>query len=89
MSIFDYEEAPPPPPRYQAKVVKDKSLKDEVQYELQFFYELNNEWLGIYSSKTKQNTKFQKRKFEERDKRYGEVHKYRIVRLTIKKEVVK
>jgi hypothetical protein len=67
----------------------DKSLKDEVQYELQFFYELNNEWLSIYSSRNKQHTKLQKRKFEEHDKRYGEVHKHRIVRLTIKKEVVK
>ena len=95
MSIFDYEEAPPPPPRYQtkvqkAKVVKDKSLKDEIKYELQWFDDEKNKWGTICLSDTKKKAELEKRNLRETQKKYElGFFKYRIVRLTIKKEVIK
>jgi hypothetical protein len=88
MSVYDYEAAPPPPPMYQAKAVKDESLKDEVRYELHFFNKLFNEWVKIHESETKKDLKLKKEHEKERKKMYGEVFKYRIVRCITKKEVV-
>lgn len=94
MSIFDYEEAPQPPPRYQpkvqkAKVVKDKSLKGEVLYRTEFYIPTIKRWNATCLVSSKKAAKRNKKKCQERYNRNGLELKYRIVKLIIKKEVVK
>lgn len=69
--------------------MKDKSLTDEVMYEVQCYDEVNKLWnfLGkVYSEKSAENIIETNTRI---DKSTGVVYEYRIVKLTIKKEVVK
>ena len=69
--------------------MKDKSLTDEVLYEVQFYDEENKLWnyCGRYHSEEIVENIIETNK---RLNRYnGVLYEYRIVRLTIKKEVVK
>lgn len=88
MSVYDYEAAPPPP-RYQAKAVKDKSLKDEVLYRTEFYMPSIKRWDATCLQSSLKAAKRNKKKCQERDKENGIQLEYRIVKLTIKKEVVK
>lgn len=70
--------------------MKDKSLKDEVHYVLQRFYNDENEWVPVFSFDTKKLAESEKRNVIKTEKRLGmTVSKYRIVKYTTKKEVVK
>ena len=90
MSFQDVYDIPQPPPRHRKKVVKDKSLKDEVHYVLQRFYTDENKWEMVFPFDTKKNVESEKRNFIETEKRVGmTASKYRIVKYTTKKEVVK
>lgn len=89
MSVYDYEAAPPPPTRYQAKAVKDKSLKDEVLYITEFYMPSIKKWNATCLLTSKKAAKRNKKKCQERDKKNGIQLEYRILKLTIKKEMVK
>lgn len=69
-------------------MVEDQSLKDKTMYEVQFFDEENKIWdyFGRYTSK--ESAKNNIETFTLMDNIDGVVYKYRIVKLTIKKEVV-
>ena len=70
--------------------MKDKSLKDEVHYVLQRFYNDENEWDQVFSFDTKKLAESEKRNVIKTEKRLGmTVSKYRIVKYITKKEVVK
>ena len=70
--------------------MKDKSLKDEVHYVLQRFYNDENEWVQVFSFDTKKLAESEKRNVIKTEKRLGmTVSKYRIVKYTTKKEVIK
>jgi hypothetical protein len=70
--------------------MKDKSLKDEVHYVLQRFYNDENEWVQVFSFDTKKLAESEKRNVIKTEKRLGmTASKYRIVKYTTKKEVVK
>lgn len=93
MSVFDYEEAPPPPPMYQprvrkAKVVKDKSLKDDVLYRTEFYMPSIKKWNATCLQSSLKAAKRNKRRNQESDRKKGIELKYRILKLTVKKEVV-
>jgi hypothetical protein len=89
MSVYDYEAAPPPPPMYHAKAVKDKSLKDEVLYLIEFYSNTLKRWDATCLQSSLKGAKRNMKKCQERDKKKGFEFKYRIVKFTIKKEVVK
>lgn len=69
--------------------MKDKSLKDEVTYEVQFSDEVNKLWnpCGRFKSEKKAENVIET--YTRIDKSNGVVYEYRIVKLTTKKEVVK
>lgn len=69
--------------------MKDKSLKDEVLYEVQFYDEVNKLWNfrgRVYSEESAENIIETNTRI---DKSNGVVYEYRIVKLTTKKEVIK
>ena len=86
-SIDDYN-IPTPPPRHQAKVVKDESLKDDTLYEVQFFDYVNKIWSFFGRFDSEKSAKNNLESFKLMDNIDGVVYQYRIVKLTIKKEVV-
>lgn len=64
-------------------------MKDEIEYEIQSFDDID-EWYTIDEGiKTKKEAKLFVRDCKDWDKRKGLKIKYRIVKLTIKKEIVK
>jgi hypothetical protein len=69
--------------------MKDKSLKDDVRYELQFYMPITKRWDVESLQSTLKEVKRIKKICKQRDKRKGFEFEYRIVKLTIKKEVVK
>ena len=69
--------------------MKDKSLKDEKLYELQWFDD-ENKWEALCWLKTKKKAELEKRNLLKTQKKYGiNFCRYRIVRCITKKEVVK
>jgi hypothetical protein len=68
--------------------MKDKSLKDDIRYQIQFFNEINNTWAYDLLYMNRKGAREQIKYYRSRDKRYGINGKYRILKLTIKKEVV-
>jgi hypothetical protein len=73
----------------QEGVMKDKSLKDEIKYDVQFFDDYIPAWINIDVSESKKEAKCFVRDYKKFDKEDGLKFKYRIIKLTIKKEVVK
>jgi hypothetical protein len=69
--------------------MKDKSLKDEIKYEVQFFDDYIPAWINIDVSESKNEAKSIVSDYKKIDKADGRKFKYRIIKLTIKKEVVK
>ena len=68
--------------------MKDKSLKDDVLYRTEFYMPSIKRWGATCLLTSKKAAKRNKKKCQERDKKNGLEFKYRILKLTIKKEVV-
>lgn len=70
--------------------MKDKSLKDEKHYELQWFDDDENKWGAVCVFDTKKKAELEKRNLLKTQKKYGiDFLQYRIVRCITKKEVVR
>jgi hypothetical protein len=70
--------------------MKDKSIKDEIMYEVQYYNDRIDDWDTADEAITsKKEAKSIVRFFKHCDKEEGIKFKYRIVKLTIKSEVVK
>ena len=69
--------------------MKDKSLKDEIKYEVQFFDYYISMWITLDVSESKKEAKSIVSDCKKFDKEDGPKFKYHIIKLTIKKEVVK
>jgi hypothetical protein len=70
--------------------MKDKTLKDEIKYEVQFYDDCIDDWCildsGIELKKEAKSIVHDCKMFDKED---GLKIKYRILKLTIKKEIVK
>lgn len=64
-------------------------MKDEIMYEVQFFDDCISNWIKMDEFESKKEAKCVIRDSKMFDKEEGLKLKYRIVKLTIKKEVVK
>lgn len=69
--------------------MKDKSLKDEIKYDVQFFDDCIPAWVKMDEFESKKEAKSIVRDCKKFDKEDGLKLKYRIVKLTIKKEIIK
>lgn len=63
-------------------------MKDEVRFEVQSYDEFLKVWFEADTYHRKKDAKIAIRDFQLRDGEHGLVIKYRILKLTIKKEVV-
>ena len=88
MVFFEDMPPSPPPPMHQEKAVKDKSLKDDVLYRTEFYMPSIKRWNATCLQSSLRVAKRNKRRNQESDRRNGIELKYRILKLTIKKEVV-
>jgi hypothetical protein len=73
----------------QEGVMKDKSLKDEIKYEVQFFDDYIPAWIKMDEVESKNEAKSIVSDYKKIDKEDGRKFNYRILKLTIKKEIVK
>lgn len=64
-------------------------MKDEIKYDIQFFYDGIDDWDSLNVVETKKEAKDTVRDCKRLDKKDGVKLKYRIIKLTIKKEVIK